>query len=310
MIANLIGSSEEMPAMASAPPRAAAQHRSGAGPSVLGAIGSSSSAFVQEPLPDVLRRRICCIVPCYNVAAYCAPVILECARHAGLVIAVDDGSTDSTELVLSRLEQELGDRLRVLTFPENRGKGAALMKGLRHFLRQTDCDVAVTIDADGQHRPGDIARVALPCLLEEADLVIAQRQFPNRMPMRSRLGNEISAAILGGVFRGAPRDTQCGLRAHGRAFVASFFPHVHGRRYETESAILMLALRSGRRIAQTPIPAIYIGRNESSHYRPIRDSLRILWTFVTVLTAPMARLGGTRDMIPRRPPIRARIAQE
>jgi len=240
----------------------------------------------RDPMPDGLRRRVCCIVPCFNVGQACAPVIRECARHTGIVVAVNDGSTDSTADVLRRLERELAGRLRVLTLVQNQGKGAALMKGFAYFLEQTDCDAAVTLDGDGQHRPGDIPCIAGPCLQGNADLVIAQRQFPRDIPARSRLGNNVSTALFTGVYRHAPRDTQCGLRAHGRGFVEAFFPCVAGRRYETEARILMLALRWGRRIAQAPVPAIYHGRNESSHFRLLWDSLRIFRTFLATVLLP------------------------
>lgn len=243
----------------------------------------------EAPLPEPLRRRICCIIPCYNVGGLCEPVVRACAQHVGRVLAVDDGSTDSTGAVLRRLQTELPHRVHVLTLPRNCGKGVALMKGFRHFLRHTTQDVAVTLDGDGQHRPGDIPRVARPCLEGRADLTIAQRQFPRSVPARSRIGNNLSAAILSAAYRHTPRDTQCGLRAHTRGYVERFLPHVAGKRYETEARILMLALFWRRPIAQVPIPAIYHGKNESSHYRPFRDSLRILGSFFT--TAALPELG-------------------
>src|SRR5205085_1006923 len=91
--------------------------------------------------------------------------------------------------------------------------------GFRHALSQTNCDVIVTVDGDGQHRPGDIPRVARPCLAGNADLVIAQRQFPPEVPTRSRIGNNLSAAVLSAAYRHTPRDTQCGLRAHSRRLI-------------------------------------------------------------------------------------------
>src|SRR5690242_2712647 len=59
-----------------------------------------------EPLAEDLRRRICCIVPCYNVGKLCLPVIRQCLRHAGKVIAVDDGSTDDTPRYLKEAANE------------------------------------------------------------------------------------------------------------------------------------------------------------------------------------------------------------
>ncbi|MDB5299894.1 MAG: dolichol-phosphate mannose synthase [Phycisphaerales bacterium] len=240
----------------------------------------------EGPLLLEMRRRICCIIPCYNVGALCAPVIRECAGHVGRIIVVDDGSTDDTPRFLRDTQAEFPDRVHVLTLAGNQGKGVALVRGFRHALRQTDCDVILTIDGDGQHRPGDIPRIARPCLKGRADFVIAQRQFPRSTPARSRVGNNLSTAILSAAYRHTPRDTQCGLRAHTRQYVRDVLEVVEGNRYETEARIIMLALRWGRRIGQVPIPAIYHGRNESSHYRPLMDSLRILGAFFTTVMLP------------------------
>ncbi|HET6248269.1 MAG TPA: glycosyltransferase family 2 protein [Tepidisphaeraceae bacterium] len=240
----------------------------------------------QDPLPPDLRRRICCIVPCYNVGRLCAPVIRDVARHVAQVIAVDDGSTDDTPRYLQEAQNELPQQVQILTLPHNRGKGVALLAGFAHALKKTDCDTLVTFDGDGQHRAGDIPRVARPALAGVADFVIAQRQFPPSVPARSRVGNNLSAAILSAAYRHTPRDTQCGLRAHSRELAQWMVDHVEGNRYDTEGRILMLSLRHKRRITQVPIPAIYHGKNESSHYRPLSDSLRILLAFFTIVALP------------------------
>lgn len=233
-----------------------------------------------------MRRRLCCIVPCYNVGKLCAPVIADCARHAGRVIAVDDGSIDDTPAFLKEAAERFPEVVQIVTLASNRGKGVALMRGFRHALSATDSDVVVTVDGDGQHRPGDIPRVAWPALENQADFVIAQRQFPPEMPARSRVGNNLSCAVLSAAYRHTPRDTQCGLRAHRRDLVAEMTQLLFGNRYDTEARILMLCLRERKRIAQVPIPAIYHGRNESSHYRPLPDSLRILAAFCTIVALP------------------------
>ncbi len=249
----------------------------------------------QEPVSEPSRRRIACIIPCYDVGPLCAPVIRDCARHAGQVIAVDDGSTDDTPRFLAAAQREFPGQVQVLTLPRNAGKGVALIRGFRHALRHTECDVIVTVDGDGQHRAGDIPRVARPCLDGQADLVIAQRQFPAWVPRRSRIGNSLSAAILTTAYRHAPRDTQCGLRTHSRRLIEEMVERVQGNRYDTEANILMLSLRLRKRIAQVPIPAIYHGDNESSHYRPLADSLRILYAFFMTVALPELGIPTTLD---------------
>jgi glycosyltransferase involved in cell wall biosynthesis len=240
----------------------------------------------RKPLPGDLRRRICCIIPCYDVGRLCEPVLRDCVPHVARIIAVDDGSSDDTAAYLKAAQERWPRIVHVLTLGQNRGKGVALLRGFRQALHQTDCDVIVTLDGDGQHRAGDIPRVAEPCLKNEADLTIAQRQFPPEAPARSRIGNLASHGILKMVYRKCPPDTQCGLRGHRRELVARMVQTLEGNRYDTEARILMLAMRWRRRVAQAQVPAIYLGKNESSHYRPWMDSFRIFGAFLTVVALP------------------------
>jgi len=225
---------------------------------------------------------VCCVVPCYNVGALCGPVIREAVRHADHLIAVDDGSTDETGEVLRAIEAASGGRVRLIAFPENRGKGAALLEAFRVALEEFRFDTLVTIDGDGQHRPADIPRLAAACR-GGAALAVGERSLFFKMPLRSRVGNTLTSLLLTRLYPGCPHDTQSGFRAAQRRFVERIVGVVRGRRYETELRILLLALAEKRRIAIVPIPTIYFEGNRSSHFRPLADSLRIGATIVTWL---------------------------
>ena len=95
------------------------------------------------------------------------------------------------------------------------------------------------------------------------------------MPLRSRLGNTITRVLLRKIHPASPDDTQSGLRALDRNFVAEVVKVVRGGRYETELSILLLALRRRQQIRTVPIPTVYLDGNRSSHFRPLADSLRI-----------------------------------
>ncbi len=220
---------------------------------------------------------VCAVVPCFNVEAYCGPVVLDASRRVDVVIAVDDGSTDGTRRVLDEAARAAGPRLHVLSLSPNRGKGVALLEAFRHALAHVPFDVLVTLDSDGQHRTEDIETVVTEWR-RGSDLAIGGRGSFDEMPMRSRFGNAMTAAVLRRVHPRCPRDTQCGLRAHDRSLVAEAVATLEGRRYETELEILLLALSRGHRVTTVPIPAIYLDRNRSSHFRPLVDSARIYRT--------------------------------
>jgi len=217
---------------------------------------------------------VCCVVPCYNVAPVCRRVVRDAARHADRVIAVNDGSTDGTDAELRGAARECKN-VSVLRFPQNRGKGVALLAAFRHALEILPFDLLVTLDGDGQHRPEDIPRLVSATTAAGAEIVIGQRQEPAIMPWRSRVGNQLTTALLRWSYPEAPADTQSGMRALDRNFVAEIVRRIPGRRYETELQILLLALEQRRCIATVPIPTIYFQNNRLSHFRPILDSWRI-----------------------------------
>src|SRR5216684_383924 len=232
---------------------------------------------------------VCCVIPCYNVASLCGAVVREVVEYANHVIAIDDGSTDGTGAVLRRIAAESGGRVRVLSSAKNRGKGVALLAGFRQALADHPFDVLVTLDGDRQHRPADIPRLVRPCIEEHAALVVGEQGQFGEMPLRSRLGNTLTAGFLRYLYPASPHDTQSGMRALERSFAAEVVRLIKGRRYETELHILLLALEQRRRICTVPLPTVYLDGNRSSHFRPVTDSLRIYWALLGWLLSPPQR---------------------
>ena len=227
--------------------------------------------------PTPVAPRVCCVFPCYNVAASCGEVLRRVAGLVDQVIAVNDGSTDGTEAVLNAIANEGNGRIRVLSYPANRGKGVALMEGFRLALAEIPFDLLVAIDADGQHHPNDITRMAQAWTLHRPGLIIGERLELNVMPLRSRFGNSLTSKILRWLYPTSPRDTQSGLRGMDHTLVTEVVRSIKPQRYETELRILLLALELRQRISTIAIQTVYFDRNQLSHFRPVLDSARIYW---------------------------------
>lgn len=219
------------------------------------------------------------VIPCYDVQDYCEQVILQAVHHVDHLIVIDDGSTDGTAHILSKLARQLPERISVITFSRNKGKGVGLIAGFCEALNRFDFQTLVTLDADGQHPPAEIPRVVQATIMAGAEMAIGERLL-EAMPGRSRLGNTLATGAIRWLYPLAPTDTQSGLRAFTRAFVQEVVRMVAGSRYETEFQILLLALSQQRHIATVSIPTIYIDNNRSSKFRPIADSLRILHALI------------------------------
>jgi glycosyltransferase involved in cell wall biosynthesis len=117
------------------------------------------------------RVRLSVVVPVYNEVRT-VEQLLRKVRDVPLwleVIAVDDGSTDGTRDVLSKLEGTLID---TLVFHErNQGKGAALRTGFQHATG----DVVVVQDADMEYNPREFPMLLQPILSGRADAVYGSR---------------------------------------------------------------------------------------------------------------------------------------
>ena len=218
------------------------------------------------------------IIPCYDVEDFCEGVITEAIKYSDHIIAIDDGSNDMTANILAKLALRMPDRISVISFPFNQGKGMGLIAGFHEALKKFDFKALVTLDADGQHPPAEIPNLVK--LVESgAEIVIGTRKL-EQMPGRSRLGNTMASHVLRWFYPEAPNDTQSGMRAFNQPFVQNIVKEVRGSRYETEFQILLLALSQKRKILTVPIPTIYIDNNRSSKFRPIADSLNILWALI------------------------------
>jgi len=135
-------------------------------------------------------------------------------------------------------------------------------------------DFVVTADADGQHTPEDIIRVASEA--ERSGVpVLGVRDFGEDVPFRSMIGNQVSKFLFR-LFSGTSvADTQTGLRAYHSSDFGGLLEISHNR-YEFEfQALFMLVNKWRSQLKQTPIETIYEPGNPSSHFNPLVDSAKI-----------------------------------
>ena len=204
------------------------------------------------------------------------------------IVVVDDGSGPAYAAVFDACPAT------VLRHEKNQGKGAALRTGMSHILAAyPDCGV-VTADADGQHHPEDIRRVAQRLAREPHSLVLGSRGFQGDVPGRSRAGNLVSSAGYRLLLGQKLRDTQTGLRGIPRNLLAELVS-MNANGYEFEAAMLTAAKHLAIPIAEEPIRTIYEPGNPTSHFNPFKDSMRIgfvltRFTMLSLATAVLDNL--------------------
>lgn len=233
-----------------------------------------------EPVTDrekwrfrlIAEESLCVIIPTYNNASTVEDVVLRTYRYVRNIIVVNDGSTDDTADILSRLQRQTG--ITVVSFPSNEGKGNALVEGFR-VAKTMGFRFAVTIDSDGQHYPEDI-----PLLIaaEEKNIdaiIIGSRNFEGKdISEGSLFANRFSNFWLCVQTGRRLPDTQTGFRLYplhklyGLNFITS--------RYESELELLVFAFWHGVKAVPVAVNVYYPPREERvSHFRPSKDFARI-----------------------------------
>ena len=196
--------------------------------------------------------KIFVVVPAYNEEKTIAKVMEDLFEMGYEIIVVDDGSSDDTYNIVSRIikEKKHGIIYRHLL---NRGLGAALRTGIEAALIE-DPDVIVTFDADGQHDPQDILSVSKPIINGDADVVIGERNF-KQMPSSKKFGNEVMNFITMIFYGIKVKDSQSGLRAFNRKAAETII--INARDYGVSSEIIGEVKRHDLKLVEIPIKTIY-----------------------------------------------------
>ncbi|MFN2159789.1 MAG: glycosyltransferase family 2 protein [Anaerolineales bacterium] len=216
---------------------------------------------------------ITAIIPAYNESLRIGEVI-RTARQFLPVLVVDDGSTDDTAEI-SRLAGA-----NIISYSPNRGKGAALRAGFTHVL-SSDCKAAVTLDADGQHDPGDIPGFLAYYRKTNSDLIIGMRDFRD-MPLTRRLANSLGQLSFSWAVGGWIPDNQSGFRLLSKRLMEQMLISSE-MGFEFEVEMIVRCIQMGYHLEWVPIRTIYTG--ESSHIKPLKHIKE--FTRMVILTRRM-----------------------
>lgn len=225
------------------------------------------------------------LIPSFHPDHRLAPYV-RALLEAGLgkIVVVDDGSgPDSLPFFDSITPHE---RLEVIHYQPNRGKGVALKRGME-YLRDhcPDCAYIITADSDGQHTVPDVLRMceelhrlgdaASEEKTQPVGILLGSRDFSQpHVPNKSRTGNRITSVVFRLLYGRWVQDTQTGLRGFSRELLPAMIV-VKGDRYEYEMNMLIFCATSKTPIRALPIETVYENNNEGSHFRAVRDSARI-----------------------------------
>ena len=211
-------------------------------------------------------EKICVIIPTYNNATTIRRVIEDVEKYCSSIIVVNDGSTDDTAAIL----QSIPSPIEVVSYPDNRGKGYALVTGFKK-AKALGYTHAITIDADGQHFADDI-----PCFIEglkhnpEGFIVGCRNLTEENMPRQNTFANRFSNfwfRLQTGI--NLP-DTQSGYRLYTLSSLKGL--NLITSRYESELELLVYAAWAGVDITSVNVSV----ENEETQFAKMSLQFKVL----------------------------------
>lgn len=223
---------------------------------------------------NVAKPYVIACIPACNEEVGIAKVIVDVQEYVDKVIVVDDGSSDSTGRIAVRLGAT------VISNKSNKGYGSSLAE-LFSKAKELNPDVAVTLDADGQHNPSDI-----PKLVEEimsgGDIAIASRFLSedNHMPRYRKLGVKTITKLAQTSAYKEVTDAQSGFRAYSNRALQLIYPAEQGMGASVE--ILLKAKQYGLKVCEVPTKMTYEGK--PSNQNPFYHGLDVATSMVKVVS--------------------------
>lgn len=222
-----------------------------------------------------MKKRIA-LIPAYKPNIQLLEFVKGIEEHGMDCLIVNDGSGEEYLSLFHKIERET--EARVLSFPENRGKGAALKAGLEYLQKENAGPqgnfTIITLDADGQHLLKDALNLLSVAEEKKDTLILGSRTQSKDSPLRSRIGNGITKEVFNLCTGVEVKDTQTGMRAFSGKMIPEMLT-IPGERYEYEMNVLLFLAKEGVPMDEVPIETVYINDNAESHFDTVKDSYRI-----------------------------------
>ncbi len=218
--------------------------------------------------------KVTIVLPAYNEAGRLEGAVKEVKRWAERlgydyeIIIAEDGSTDGTDKIASRLARE-DKRVIHLHSDERIGRGRAIANA----FKASSGDVLVYLDVDLSTDMRHLKELIDAVAVEGYDIAIGSRllkesetERPFKRDIASRVYNFLVRVMLGSKLR----DHQCGFKAFRRDSVLKILDEVKDRHWFWDTELLVIAQRRGYRIKEIPVRW---RQSEESKVRVARDSL-------------------------------------
>lgn len=240
----------------------------------------------------------------YGTASYRPCIVIPFYRHEGAIAGtverlrpfglkcwiVDDGSGDSSRDVLQQIVTREAHWVRLSSHVRNRGKGEAVMTGLRE-ARAAGFTHAVQIDADGQHDASDLPHLLAVSRAQPQALVTGIPVYDESVPKARLYGRYLTHALVWlQTLSLQIRDSMCGFRVYPVDTALAVWDQDHvGRRMEFDTEIMVRMFWRGVPVRSVPTRVTYPA-DGVSHFHMVRENLRLTWMHLRLLVGMCLRL--------------------
>jgi glycosyltransferase involved in cell wall biosynthesis len=228
-------------------------------------------------------------VPTYDNPTTIHAVVTRIRRHLCDVIVVDDGSGDVGRERCAALERD--GLARVFRSEQNRGKGAAVMRGLAE-AEKAGFSHAFQIDADGQHDIEQIPKFLSAAREAPTHAILGEPIYDDSIPSGRRAARNITRFWVDlEVGRGVIHDAMIGFRIYPIAQTLALPLRTNRMSFDVEVCVLLIW--AGVPVLNLPVGVRYLSAEEGglSHFQPFRDNLRLSWLHTRLCTTAVMRWG-------------------
>lgn len=221
-------------------------------------------------------QNILVIIPAFNEEGSLEKVVDEVHTHLpqGEVLVVNDGSTDLTS------EKAKACGAMVLDLPFNLGIGGAMQAGYRYAFEK-GYDIAIQVDADGQHDPEQIPKLLHALTEKKVDMVIGSRFLGDsefKSPLMRRIGISIFSRVISTIVGQKITDPTSGFRAANRKAIR-LFAYDYPQDYPEPEVVVLL---HQCRLKMEEVP---VGMSERYSGESSITKIRSMYYMVKVLLA-------------------------
>jgi len=232
------------------------------------------------------------LIPSYNPGDRVLETVREARRFWEPVWVVSDGSTDGSAQKLAALAAD-DPGLRVFALPSNRGKGAAILHGLRQ-ARAEGYTHALTMDADGQHPAAQIPSFMAASRDHPQAMILGLPQFDASAPALRVRGRRISNGWvnLETLWSGIG-DSLFGFRVYPIGPLADIMAgQPWMRRFDFDAEAAVRLCWRGVPPLNLPAPVRYLRAEDGgvSHFNYLRDNVLLTWMHTRLFLGFLLRL--------------------